>query len=78
MQTYIYNIYIYIYRDSQHSRVHSRQFLAKNILLEEEIDIEGTWSSIFLQLDLVMVFSMMKALMRHVRQWSNTLNSMVL
>jgi len=30
------------------------------ILLEEEIDIEAAWYSIFLQLDLVMVFSVMK------------------
>jgi len=48
------------YGNCQHSKVHSVQFLAKNILLEEETDIKAAWSSIFLQLDLAIVLSVMK------------------
>ena len=42
----------------KHSRVHLEQFLAKNILLEAEIDIEAAKSRILLQLGLdIMVVS---------------------
>jgi len=47
------------YRNCQHSKVHSVQFLAKNILLEEETDIKA------LQLDLAIVLSVMKLM----RDW---------
>jgi len=52
------------YRNCQHSKVHSVQFLAENILLEEETDIKVAWSSIFLQLDLTIMLSVMKLFIR--------------
>ena len=49
-----------IFGNFQHYTSAFNVILSQSILVEEEIDIEAAWSSIFLRLDLVMMFSVMK------------------